>query len=188
MLKPLIVVTLAAAAVPAAAQTEAKPAVPEVKAQGIEPARIAAAERVLDAMNYDAVTEKTVDALATEGHRQIMGQLQGNPNLSLSRSKIDRLSSTIAEFMRSTISKHKTSLRRGTALIYARHFSVEELDRLAVLQRDPLMQKFQTELPQISAELMAMSNAMMAAEQPKLRAAIQQILQEKEGNSSSAVN
>jgi hypothetical protein len=188
MFEPMIIATLLAAAVSDAAQNEVSPTVPEVKSQGIEAARIAAAERVLEAMDYDAITEKTIDALAIEGHRQLMGQLQSNPNLSLSRSKMNRLSSTVVEFMRSTMAAHKPNLKRGTALIYARHFSVEELDRLAVLQRDPLMRKFQSELPQISAELMAMNNAMITAEQPKLRAAIQQILQEKEESSSSSVN
>jgi hypothetical protein len=187
MHKILIIVALSSAAVPTAAQT--RDAVSPVAAsQSIAPAQLAAAERVLDAMNYDALTNKTVEALAAEAHGQIMAQFEGNPDVPVSRSKIDRLSSTVVQFMRSAFATHKARIRRGTALIYARHFSVEELDRLAVLQRDPVMRKFQSELPQISAELMALSNAIMSAEQPKLRAAIQEILQEDEGASNSAVN
>jgi len=63
-------------------------------------------------------------------------------------------------------------LKRGTALIYAKHFTAAELERLAKLQSEPVLVKMQTEMPQIATESMALSQAMAASGNATLQARI----------------
>ena len=70
------------------------------------------------------------------------------------------------------------NLRKGTALIYASRFSAVEIEQLTVLQRDPLMVKMQREMPQIMAETIALSQAMVRREMPRLVEEIKAIVED----------
>ena len=62
------------------------------------------------------------------------------------------------------------------AAIYARHFDLVELQRLAVLMADPAMVKFRTETPAISAETMLVISEALRPQQEQLQAEMKQIV------------
>ena len=62
------------------------------------------------------------------------------------------------------------------AAIYARHFPLGELRRLAALMRDPVMIKFRTEMPNMMAEIMPIMFAAIKPHQDLFQAKMQQIV------------
>ena len=138
---------------------------------GPDPARVAAAEKLLDAMHYDSQIDRTLEAIIVEVEKQVGAWLSANltdpaPEL------IAKIKAITGSQMRDTFHEHHGELRRGTALIYAKHFTAAELDHLAKLQADPVLVKMQTEMPQIATETMALSQAMVASGNATLQARI----------------
>lgn len=62
------------------------------------------------------------------------------------------------------------------ALIYARHFSTEELTRIASLMRDPAMQKFRAETPAVMTEMMPMIFEALKPRQEQFQQRLRQIV------------
>ena len=60
------------------------------------------------------------------------------------------------------------NLRRATALIYARHFTAAELDRIAALQADPVMRKWSDVAPALMGDMMPLVMDLMIARRPEL--------------------
>lgn len=149
-----------------AASVQAAPAAPPSDA-----ARVAAAERLLDAMHFDTQIDRTMDAVITEVQKNIETSLTAKLD-EPAPELIKELREIAADHMRTTMRSHLANLRRGTALIYARHFTVAELERLTTLQSDPALVKMQSELPQIAAESMALSRAVAESGQADLQARI----------------
>lgn len=138
---------------------------------GPDPARIAAAEKLLDAMHYDAQIDRTLEAIIVEVEKQVGAGLSAklaDPAPEL----IDKIKKITGSQMRDTFHEHHAELKRGTALIYAKHFTAAELERLAKLQSEPVMVKMQSEMPQIATESMALSQAMAASGSAALQARI----------------
>jgi hypothetical protein len=136
-----------------------------------DPARIAAAEKLMDAMHYDTQIDRTLEAIIVEVEKQVGAGLSANladapPEL------IARIKAITGSQMRDTFHEHHDELKRGTALIYAKHFTAAELERLAKLQSEPVLVKMQTEMPQIATESMALSQAMAASGNATLQARI----------------
>jgi|SRR4051812_40570038 hypothetical protein len=146
------VAALAALCVSAPAMAE--PANPDAS-------RVAAAQKLLDAMHYDSLIDRTLEAVVAETQHSIAVNLNRELNEALPADLMTKIQAIAERHLRSAIGDHRAELKRGTALIYARHFSAEELSRLATLQSDPVMAKMQIELPQIAAETMALSRGLV---------------------------
>lgn len=142
-----------------------------------DPKRIVAAEQLLHAMNYDAQLDRTVEAVIAEMGGALDRDL-AKADQPLPPALVARIKSVSETHMRSTFREHRQQLKRGTVLIYARHFTVPELKRLTELQSDPVMAKMQAELPQIAAESMALSQAMSSSGKAALQAEIKAIVEE----------
>jgi len=80
--------------------------------------------------------------------------------------------------MQVVFKEHGPELKRGTALIYATHFTVPELRHLAELQSDPVLVKMQQELPQIAADNMALTQSVISQESDKVRDEVLAVVQE----------
>lgn len=148
----------------------------------VDQARLAAAERMLDAMHFEQQTDRTVEAITVEVEKQVETGLaakldQPAPEL------IAKLKKIAASHMRETFSAQRANLRRGTALIYAKHFTTAELQHLAALQSDPVLAKVQAEIPQIAVETMSLSQALVqsgeASLQARIKAAVEEYLSSK---------
>lgn len=142
----------------------------------IDSKRIEAAERLLDAIDYDQSTRQTLDAIIAEQKKQFQQRLAQQSGTPLPKSLADQLMAEVEATMRGAFARHGPRMREGTALIYAKHFTAAELDRLAALQSDPAMVRMRTELPAITAESMALSNAMLQAELPDMKARIEKLI------------
>lgn len=146
---------------PAFAQQPATPA-PDA-------ARIAAAEGLLDAMHYDRQVTRTMDAVIAQTDRSLDAQLTAHGSDRIPADLMAKVKAIAETQMRSTFAEHRADLRRGTALIYARHFTVPELQHLAALQADPVLAKMQDEMPQIAADTMALTQALVSQDREKVR-------------------
>jgi hypothetical protein len=156
------------AAVPVAA---APPSAPPPAANPADPAALAAAERLMDAMNYDKLMDQMMDAMIAQAKQSMPAQLEEMATQSdakLPPEFKEKLIALVMDSLGRMTKENKVALRRETALIYARHFTVAEIDRLTELQKDPVMLKMQTEMPAIMAESVAMSQTVMAEEMPRM--------------------
>lgn len=149
----------------------------------VDPARIAAAQALLDAMHYDRQIERTVDAIIVEVDRSIDKDLSAELSEKLPPELVTRIKGIAETHMHGLFKEHGAELKRGTALIYASHFTVPELHHLAELQSDPVLVKMQDQLPKIAADNMALTQAVISKESDKVReeviAAVQDYLQKK---------
>ena len=164
-------------------------AVPAGAEQAPDAARMAAAEHLLQSMHYDSQIDRTVEAIIGEVDRSIHIELNKKLDQPLPPEVPTRIKGIAEAHMRQTSTDHRSELRRGAALIYAHHFTVAELDRMAALQSDPVMVKMPSEIPQIMAETMALSQATIAGSQEQMqkdvRAVVEDYLLNKDQTPSS---
>ncbi|HEU5481612.1 MAG TPA: hypothetical protein VFU80_00765 [Sphingomicrobium sp.] len=130
--------------------------------------RMAAAERLLVAMNYDALQERMIESMIAEAEKTLPARLQGAGGEAIPPELSARLSQTIASSVRRNLTANKVENRKAILLIYAHHFTESELDHLAGLQKDPVLMKMQAELPAIMAEWNTVFAAQMQRDMPKL--------------------
>ncbi len=164
-----IIALIGFAAICSGAPAVAAPANPDA-------ARVAAAQKLLDAMHYDSLIDRTLDAVVAETQRTIAANLDKGLDQPLPADLMTRIQAIAATHMRHAIGDHRSELRRGTALIYARHFTMEELSRLTAMQSDPVMAKMQAELPQITAESMALSHGLVESAKAGLEEEVKAVL------------
>lgn len=62
------------------------------------------------------------------------------------------------------------------AVLYARHFTADELRRIITLTKDPVMEKFRTEMPALMSEMMPLIFEAMKPGQEQFMAKIKQIV------------
>lgn len=129
---------------------------------------LAAAERFLNAVHYDELVEKTLDKVMVESQRALEAKLKSEFGNAMPAHLVSEVSAIARRHVDSAIKDNRSLLRKGTATIYAKHFTAAELDRLTKIQADPVMEKYLVELPQISAESMALSRAAMDREQQSM--------------------
>ena len=173
-LSALACIAAACTAVPASAEGTAADA-----------PRLAAASKLLEAMHYDTLIDRTLDAIVSESQRAIATKLNESADEPLPASLVTQIQGIVESHIRQAIGDHRADLKRGTALIYARHFTAEELGRLAQLQADPVMARMQAETPAIAAETMALTNGLVANArgnvEEEVKAAVVEYLQTKDG-------
>jgi hypothetical protein len=166
----LLLAAPAMAAEPPAAETPA--------ARTPDPAAVAAAERLLDAMQYASLVNRTVDAMVADQTKATFARIEQRIGKPLDPALKTRMGDAMEASIRHMFAESLPALRKGTALIYARYFTAEELDRYIVLQRDPAMVKMLSVTPQILAETSQLSQAMVEREMPRLTAELAAILQD----------
>src|SRR4051794_21065517 len=92
-----------------------------------DPTRIAAAERLLTAMHYDTQMDRIIEAVIGEVEHSIDRDLNTTLNQPLPPDVVAKIKTIADRHMRATFSDHRPELKRGTLLIYARHFTAPEL-------------------------------------------------------------
>ena len=135
--------------------------------------RIAAAERLLKAQDYDATLDRTITAMIGEMKRTFPQRFNQNLAEPASPELIAQMEEIIERHLRVNFAKHRARMKQAMALIYANHFTAPELDRLASIQADPVMKKMQVEAPAIAAETMGLAQAAWADAEPALRVEIE---------------
>ena len=133
--------------------------------------RLAAASKLLEAMHYDTLIDRTLDAIVAESQRAIAANLNQSADEPLPASLVTKIQGIVEIHIRQAIGD--------------RHFTTEELGRLAQLQADPVMAKMQAETPAIAAETRALSSGLAANARGKVeeevKAAVVEYLHTKDG-------
>ena len=114
---------------------------------------IAAAERLLTGMDYDRQMERMSEMMAEQSGPAMKKSIEAETGMQVD----DELIRKLAEVQRSSLREvfvNDKNLRRATALIYARHFSAADLDRLAILYKDPVMRKWTELAPALMGDMM----------------------------------
>ncbi|HEY4071347.1 MAG TPA: DUF2059 domain-containing protein [Sphingomicrobium sp.] len=152
-------------------------------------ARITAAEAYLNAIHYDQQVSRVVDAIIAQIDHSLDTQLSADPSDKLPDDLVKRIKGIAASHMHRTFAEHGAELKRGTALIYASHFTVPELQHLAQLQSDPVIARMQEELPQIAADTMALTQNLAQQEgqsvQDEVKTAVEDYLAHKSSKPTS---
>ena len=175
---PILLAALAAS--PLSAAPAAPPQAPA--SPRLDPAAVAAANRLLDAMNYDQLVDRTMNAMIAEAERTIPQKLEAASGTAIPDDLKAKLTTVISDFMHRLATANRAEMREGTALIYARHFTASEIDHMIELQHDPVMLKMQAELPQIMAESLALSQASLDRETPRMMEQLKSVIEEYERN------
>lgn len=149
-------------------------------AQSVGPAadRIAAAERLLEAMNYDELQDRVMRTYIADAEKNLPNQLEAASEQPIPDELKARLSQTIANAVKRSFAANRAESRKAVVLIYAHHFTAEELDHLAQLQKDPVLVKMQAEMPKIVSESTAVINAQVQRDMPKLIEEVKQVVAE----------
>jgi hypothetical protein len=135
-------------------------------------ARIAAAQAYLDATHYDQQMSRTVNAVIEQIDRSFDLKLSADPAEKLPDDLVAKIKGIAASHMHAAFAEHGADLKRGTALIYASHFTVAELQHLSQLQSDPVIARMRDEMPQIAADTMALTQNLAQQESEKVRAEV----------------
>jgi len=135
--------------------------------------QIAAAERLLKAQDYDSTLDHTMNVMIEEMKRSFPQRMNAGQPEPLAPEFIAKLEEMVERHLRVHFAKNRAKMKRATSLIYAEHFTVAELDRLAAIQADPVMRKMQKEAPKIAADTMGLAQAAWAEAEPALRAEIE---------------
>ena len=154
-----------------AAPALAAPAAPDV-------ARTEAAEKLLDAMNYDRLVDRTIDAMIADAEKNFPAQMEARVGQPLPVDLKDKLFAVIAKSIRRAMADNRANIRRGTAMIYTSRFTAAEIEHLVELQKDPVMVKMQAELPQIMAESAALGRAAVEGEMPRMQTDLEQVVKD----------
>ena len=138
------------------------PAPPAPASQAwVDPSAIKAAGRVLDAMGYDSMIKDMSDRFAAQFGPEMSRMIEERTGKAPNPKMIDEIAAAQSRFLRDFTTDPK--LRDATELLYARHFTVAELDRMAVLLADPAMQAWNKRTPAVMAEFMPLVVRQMAA-------------------------
>ena len=79
----------------------------------------------------------------------------------------------VERHLRVHFARNRARMKRAMVLIYADHFTVAELDRLAAIQVDPVMRKMQAEAPRSRPRRLASRRRPGPRPSPRLRAEIE---------------
>lgn len=141
-------------------------------------ARIAAAEKLLDAMHFNEMSDRTIEATIAESQKTFPQRLEQQLKQPLPAELRDKLFAIIASSIRRSMAENRVQIRRGVALMYASRFTAAELKHVTDIQKDPVMVKMQQAMPQIAAESIALATAAMAGEVPRMTQEIEAAVKE----------
>ena len=170
-MRRLTVCLFVAAGLMGAAPATAAPAKPDK-------ASVAAAEKLLDAIHYDQLLNRTIDALVAEQQKTFPQRLEEEVGQPIPDDLKAQIFDVIAKSMRGAITSSRPELRRGLALIYASRFTEAEMEHLIQVQTDPVMVKLQSQLPGIMVEASALGEAAVQREMPHMTKEIERVVKE----------
>jgi hypothetical protein len=131
-------------------------------------ARMAAAARLLEAIHYDSLVDRTMDALIADQQKTFPQRLEAEIGSPLPDDLKAQIFDVIAQSIRSAMTVNRAEMRRGVALMYASRFTAPEIEHLIQLQTDPVMLKMQAEMPGIMTESAALGQAAIQREMPNM--------------------
>lgn len=156
-------------------------------AAGPDPAAVTAAEHLLDSIEFDSHMDKVVEQISAQVKRQFAAEVNGKLDQALPDDLMQSLQRVVDDHFHAIFNAHRAELKRATALEYAAHFSAAELNRLAVIEADPLLKKFRDEEPELAASGMALGHSLAERERPQLEADLKAAVEDYYRNHGKSV-
>lgn len=141
----------------------------------VSPEGLAAAEKLLEAMDYDELMVRVVDGMVAEQRVQVRTMLEQSGE-EISPALIDDVTEVMQRHSRNIIMDNLDELRTATAHIYAANMSAEDLERLAVLQADPVMKRFNAAMPAMMQDTFALTMGLMMEAQPAMQSELTEVI------------
>lgn len=145
-------------------------AAPAAPAPAADPKTIAAANRLMDATGYDKLMTSTIDTMIAGQRAQLEQSLRSKMGDEVDEVLIAKVGDFIGNEIRAMFRENGPQLRQAYALLYAKYFTAEELDRLAEIQRDPVMQKSVQRTPEMLNDVMTLMRGIVAKREEDMRA------------------
>ena len=143
-----------------------------------DPARVAEAIRLLDAENFEATTMHSVD-VSTEGMLAVVTeQLKKRFGDTLPADFVKKMRDTMRSHTEETIREKLPEVKRQTAELYARDFSVAELVRLREIAADPVMAKSRKWSRDVQPTMMLLGINAMRDKQAELDAKLKKLVED----------
>jgi hypothetical protein len=149
----------------------AAPAEAPPRQEKVSPTALAAADRLLTAMDYDATMKHACDAMIEKMAPVMKASMERDTGQPIDDALIAKLTAIQTDFLHQLL-VNSPSMRRASALIYANHFTADELDHLAKLYQDPVMRKWSQVGPDAAAEIMPLVHQVLETHQGELEAKI----------------
>jgi len=171
-----LIFALAFATSAQAAGEQAKPA--------LNPATVTAVNKLLDSMNYRSMARQVMQGTFQQMQPGLLQTMEAiinaEPNLDadqkakaleLAQSKVPHITGKLQEFFADPALVEE--LQAATVQVYARNFSVAEIEQLAAFYRTPLGKKMLARMPAIASESVAASQQIIM---PRLGKMMQEIV------------
>lgn len=133
----------------------------------IDPQALAAADRLLTAMGYERMMQRTVDEMVVNMAPVLKKSLETRTARKVDDELVRRLMAIQADFLRTTLI-NSADMRRAVATIYASRFTTAELDHLSALYKDPIMRKWADVAPSAAAQMMPLVQSVMESRRDEL--------------------
>lgn len=159
---------------PGASATAATPQSAPVSNPQPDAASVAAAGRLLDAMGYDTMISQMVEKMSAQFGPQMKQSLESKTGKPVSPEMISEMVAAQRRFVEKFTSGPK--LRQAMEVLYATHFTAVELGRMAVLMRDPVMQRWNQKIPEVMTDMLPLVTQQMDAHGDELRREITAII------------
>lgn len=173
----ILVATLLAAA-PAANATPIATPVQNVVRHAADAKGIAAAERLMKATGYDRLMADTVETLITGQRAAIAENIRQKMGDDADEEMMAKLGTFLGGEIRSMFRENDQQLRTAYATLYASYFTADELDRLAIMQADPLMQKSVKIMPSMLNEIMTLMQGINGRREAAMRERMMKLIEE----------
>jgi hypothetical protein len=157
-----IVSALASSPVAAAPISSAAP-----QPERVDPAALAAANRMLTAMGYDRMMQRTIDAMVVQMGPMFKKTMEAKTGEQIDDALVTTVTGIESNFLRKML-VDSPDLRQATAIIYARAFTAAELDHMVELYRDPVMRKWSEVAPDMSAQMLPLIHGAMDSHRKEL--------------------
>ncbi|WP_028100441.1 DUF2059 domain-containing protein [Pseudoduganella violaceinigra] len=178
-MKKFAVSLVVALAFAAGAQAAEKPAVP-----ASSPATVAAVNKLLTSMNFRALLGQTMQAsmgqMQPMMERSVAAAINANPELdagqkeealALAKSRLPEVSGKLQAMF--TDPAMLDDIQAATVQVYARNYTVAEIEQLSAFYRTPLGKKLLARTPAVAAESSAAIQEVMM---PRLEKVMQEIM------------
>ncbi|MEH6663177.1 MAG: DUF2059 domain-containing protein [Parasphingorhabdus sp.] len=157
-------------------------AVPPITGQAgteeITEAALAASYRLLDSTNYTEQVKANVYPMALTFFNEGLSQTAKKAGIELDEALIKNLRSAMIEELDLVMEEYTKKTRIEAAFIYAKYYEPQELDRLAEIYTDPVMQKSIEIGPKIQVELVSLGMETMREYQPQIEQRMKDVVEQ----------
>jgi hypothetical protein len=137
---------------------------------------IDAALRMLEAQEFDLQVINTIEVMVEGMMAAQIEQLQNNSEEPIPAELLTSFRRTMRDHASGTMKAKMPDMMRQTAEIYAREFTVAELQRLAEIAADPVSVKTRAKGQALSSQLMMVGMNAMRESQDELKVKIEQMV------------